>query len=450
MSTQIVSANGDGTYTTPNSVLATQVGIYTWSATYSGDVLNNSATDNGENESTTVVTPNFIVIGEDAAAELNDTSVPDQVVVVDKSASNKVLVQFNAYDPSYRAGVRVALADMDGDGIPEIITAPGRLYNQEGPAHQNEIRVFKLDFSVDPNHPTVHELTQFRVNAYPASVNGGVQVAVGDVNNDGFNDIVTAPTRGPEEIKVFLNQNGTSINTTPARDIQQTQYGFSKSFIGGAVIGVADMGTFNGTTEVKVNKTSVQDGYSEIVVGNGSGMAPVIDVINLGFNHPNPVNYAKVVRTMHPFNSTMRGGIFFDLGRVNSDAIPDLVVGTGNGGKSLVEVLNGCNGAVITGPFQTYFDTNPSTPKPDNQQAPVRVALLDTNGDGIADEIVTVQGTDGKSQNIKFWNPLTGHMVDQAIQPTLHEDDPTLFGDYFEEFIAVSSLSSQQHRHAVE
>ena len=117
------------------------------------------------------------------------------------------------------------------------------------------------------------------------------------------------------------------------------------------------MGTFNGTAEIKVNKQSKLDGYGEIIVGNGSGMAPTIKIINLDFkNHPNQINYAKVVRTINPFNSKFRGGVFFDLGRINNDAIPDLVVSTGNGGKSMVEIRNGCTGALIKS-FQAYFDT---------------------------------------------------------------------------------------------
>ena len=45
-----VTVSGNGTYTSP-SVTATQVGTYVFHATYSGDSLNNSAVDNGANES---------------------------------------------------------------------------------------------------------------------------------------------------------------------------------------------------------------------------------------------------------------------------------------------------------------------------------------------------------------------------------------------------------------
>ena len=49
-----VTVSGNGTYTSP-TVTATQVGTYVFHATYSGDSLNNSAVDNGVNESLTVI-----------------------------------------------------------------------------------------------------------------------------------------------------------------------------------------------------------------------------------------------------------------------------------------------------------------------------------------------------------------------------------------------------------
>ncbi|HKD94192.1 MAG TPA: DUF11 domain-containing protein [Gaiellaceae bacterium] len=50
-----VAVTGDGTYQSPSCPLMTQVGTYTWSASYSGDSLNNGTVDNGQNESVTSV-----------------------------------------------------------------------------------------------------------------------------------------------------------------------------------------------------------------------------------------------------------------------------------------------------------------------------------------------------------------------------------------------------------
>ena len=49
-----VTVSGDGTYASP-TVTATQVGTYTWQASYSGDGLNNGAVDDGGDESLTTV-----------------------------------------------------------------------------------------------------------------------------------------------------------------------------------------------------------------------------------------------------------------------------------------------------------------------------------------------------------------------------------------------------------
>src|SRR6185437_9496003 len=50
-----VTVTGDGTYDAPSSVALALVGTYTWSASYSGDSLNDGAVDNGDNESVTSI-----------------------------------------------------------------------------------------------------------------------------------------------------------------------------------------------------------------------------------------------------------------------------------------------------------------------------------------------------------------------------------------------------------
>ena len=189
-----------------------------------------------------------------------------------------------------------------------------------------EVRVFSQDGT---------ELTQFRFLAYDASFNGGVQVAVGDVDGDGKNDIVTVPTDSTaSQIKVFRNEYNQAnplddpISDTPYRSF----LAFPSSFLGGAVVKVADMGTFlNGATLDPLTP----DGKAEIIVGNGPGMRSTVKVFDA--TPATPV----AVRTFLPFGDSFRGGVSIDLGRINTDAIPDLIVGAGNGGESAVEVWDG-------------------------------------------------------------------------------------------------------------
>jgi len=81
------------------------------------------------------------------------------------------------------------------------------------------------------------------------------------------------------------------------------------------------------------------------------------------------------------------------------------------------------------------------------------VALLEVpniEGPGSHLDIVTVQGTDGKSHHIKFFNAATGtldkHLVNgQLVDYVLTEDmNNDFFGANFEEFIAVSGMTSSR------
>ena len=110
-----------------------------------------------------------------------------QIVTVIDEVTGDVLAQFAPYGNTFQGGVRVATGDLTGDGVDEIVTAPGwsivaevRVYTQEGVL-----------------------LTSFQ--PYGSTFNGGVQVAVADVDGDGLNDIITVPSWGPAEVKVFQN-----------------------------------------------------------------------------------------------------------------------------------------------------------------------------------------------------------------------------------------------------
>ena len=77
-----VTVTGDGVYDSPSTVLATEVGKYTWHAMYSGDTNNDPATDNGANEGVTIAqtTPALVSVATATAggvvgvSELSDTA----------------------------------------------------------------------------------------------------------------------------------------------------------------------------------------------------------------------------------------------------------------------------------------------------------------------------------------------------------------------------------------
>ena len=94
---------------------------------------------------------------------------------------------FFAYDTAFRGGVNVAIGDLNGDGWNEIIAGAG----VGGGPH---VRVFNKDGDViNPGF-----------FAYDEGFRGGVNVAVGDVDGDRIDDIVTAPgLGGAPEVRIY-------------------------------------------------------------------------------------------------------------------------------------------------------------------------------------------------------------------------------------------------------
>src|SRR5829696_4495967 len=100
------------------------------------------------------------------------------VRLFDPSTQSQVRA-FLAYDAGFKGGVHVALGDVNGDGVPEILTGTGA----GGGPH---VKLF--------DGRTGGLLTEFF--AYDPSFAGGVSVALGDVTGDGKADIVTGAGSG--------------------------------------------------------------------------------------------------------------------------------------------------------------------------------------------------------------------------------------------------------------
>jgi hypothetical protein len=170
---------------------------------------------------------------------------------------------------------------------------------------------------------------------------------------------------------------------------------FPASFIGGAVVAAADMGKL-----VSGSFVNTLDGKADIVVGSGAGIKTTVKVFDVS-------GAPTAVRSFTPFSTTAtnyKGGVSLSVARINADLVPDIVVGAGVNGGSLVDVwawsntssatlaslsANGIGFVAFTGASRT---------------APVQVATLDTNGDGIADAILAAQGPGGTTGQIRVFN----------------------------------------------
>lgn len=102
------------------------------------------------------------------------------------SLGGKLKSEFFAYETAYRGGVALALADVDGDGNPDIITAPTG-------ARAPEVRVFSAT-----------GVRKANFLAYASGFRGGVRIAAGDMDGDGIPEIVTVPASGGgPHVRVF-------------------------------------------------------------------------------------------------------------------------------------------------------------------------------------------------------------------------------------------------------
>jgi hypothetical protein len=136
---------------------------------------------------------------------------------------SNLIKEFYAYEKSFNGGVNVLAADLDNDNIAEIITAP---YIEREP----QIRIYDYEAKL---------INQFM--AYPPSFRGGINLAQGDVDQDGYTDILTgAGYSGGSHLR-FFNINGEAI-------VNPTLFVF-ENFKGGISIADGDINN-DGKTEV--------------------------------------------------------------------------------------------------------------------------------------------------------------------------------------------------------
>lgn len=255
--------------------------------------------------------------------------------------------RFYAYEASYTGGVRVAQGDVNGDGIPDIITATGQ---GGGP----RVRVF--------DGSTGLIIRDFF--AYESNFRGGVFVAAADVNGDGKADIITGTEQGGgPRVTVF---------DAVTNDRIQDFFAFDSNQRGGVRVSAAD---FNG------------DGKADIVTTAGAGTQTRVKIFD-GASH-------TIISDFVPYDAKFTGGVYITAGDVTGDGVPDVVTSADVGGGPHVQIFNGLTGQSV----KSFFAEN------SNYRGGVRVGLTDVNGDGIK-EIITGTGIDSPA-HIRIWNPLT-------------------------------------------
>jgi hypothetical protein len=243
--------------------------------------------------------------------------------------------------PGFTGDIRVASADVNGDGVLDLIAGAGP---GGGP------RVVVIDGF---NGRTLYDFFVFE-----PSFTGGVYVGGADFNNDGNAEIIVgAGEGGAPRLVVFDGATGTRIIDDFAYE--------SSARTGVRVAG----GDFNG------------DGQNDLVAAAGIGGGPRVRIFN-GKQLPNFVPMAD----FFAYEDTQRGGAYVNIGDYDGDGKADIITGAGPEGGPRVRVFNAAN-LITQNPnqpitFLDFFAFNP------NSRDGVRVAFRDIDGDKTADIVV--------------------------------------------------------------
>ena len=266
--------------------------------------------------------------------------------------------EFYAYGSNFKGGVNFASGDINHDGKQEIITAAG-------PGGGPHIRIFNLSGEL---------VGQFF--AFSDKFLGGVNIATADVNNDGSDEIIAVQASGGDsEVKIFNGRGG----------FLGSFYAYDNKFRGGLNIAAGDIDG-NGEDEIvtglaagkipeirifkaigvlqglflaypKTFRGGVKVTIANVRSGSGSSRADIITAPEKG-GGPHVKffdNRGNLLSHFFAFNSNFRGGVDLAKADVDNDGLDEIIAAAGPGGAPHVRVFK-ADGRII-GSFYAYEES---------------------------------------------------------------------------------------------
>lgn len=281
-----------------------------------------------DDEVVVVDVPTTVVRTDDATIVTGATAGKAPTVVVERADGTDVAT-FAAYAESFTGGVRVALGDVDGDGDADVVTGAG-------PGGGPHVRVFTETGAL---------LGQFF--PYDTATRGGSEVATGDIDGDGTDEIFTAVGAGVSRDVIVWSLQGEERLRIPVT-------------------------AFDASVPLRIAAGDIDgDGKDEVIVTGGAGSAPKVALYD---------DNGAYLLEFAPYGANFTGGVFVATGDIDGNGTDEIITGTGDGGGPQVRIFTRI-GAVVG----SFFAFDEST------RHGVHVAAVDVEGDGSA-EIVASPG----------------------------------------------------------
>ncbi len=322
-------------------------------------------------------------------------------VQVRRTSDGTVLADFAPYGAGYTGGVSVAVGDINGDGYLDVVT--GQL---SGAA---EVKVYDgkslVAGTFDSANPDASLITHFM--AYDPSYHVGVNVAVGDVNGNGFDDIVTGAVAGNPHVKVYSGldiANKSFRPDQPETSLLTSFFAYGLQFNIGVNVAVGDING-DGFADIVTGATA---GNPHVKVYDGAAMARD----NVGFQAEN-----HILSQFFAYGLQFNIGVNVAVGDVNGDGYGDIITGA-SAGNPHVKVFDGKSLTGGTAADNSVIDQFFAYGLQFNVGA--AVAATDFDGDGMA-EILT-----GASTGTPHFRVVHGNATG-VVPPALFEGIPADF-----------------------
>jgi hypothetical protein len=187
---------------------------------------------------------------------------------------------FFAFPDFMRTGARLATGDIDKDGADEIIVGSGLTARPHVVAYEENGFKRGIDF-----------------RPFPMDFTGGVDVAGGDTDGDGKDEVIVSQFTNGNTVKVYRYND--------ARDI---------------IVEFKPFGNFNGGVTVTAGDVD-QDGKDEIICGASVGGGPLVRVFDI-----KPGQALLKPITFYAFDPASRSGIDVAAGDIDGDVKAEIAV----------------------------------------------------------------------------------------------------------------------------